>query len=639
MGIKYMTATPEEAAKLKTKLVGIAIAGIVILGAYGIWMILTQFFGGMVGMTFENRAPESVVVETTPGDQDPTEPINQISGGGGGGGMPTIEPTGISFEQSEARIHINDEPITLTATIQPDDANSKTEITYMSMDGNIASVDSKTGELTAVAIGTTTIVARTENGKEARMNVRVEAEKEIEADMGGMELVNANVKYWRYIPHIEDIGTYHKIPLIIYLHGGNSGETNPNSHDAIGYSLPKYLKDGTLKANAIIASPVSYSQSSVMELIQRLKSQYDIDENNISITGHSTGAYFAFNIAVNNQNVFSKCVPVSLRYSGSYAKIKNINNCDVRFIFESNFGGSPRSEQEMENIKKEVDRLNRAGATVTLRYETLPNTGHNEVVKCYNSELINWIIGGNSTGIAYKENKAEETDIGGMTAKTASVNGMNINYWCYVPHLSDIKTYKMIPLIIYLHGNGKQGDNINSVLADSLPKYLHDGMINANAIIIAPQRRKDEHINTQVNNIPGLISELKKTYDIDENRISITGHSEGGVGAFRAGNKYTNLFSACVPVSAFYSGDHAMVKSIYDNSSCALRFIYEQYVPGENSQNEVAAVKREVEKINNSITGKTIQYETISGTTHETVAEQYYKTDLLNWMIEQRKTS
>ena len=37
IGIKYMVATPEEAAKLKSKLVGLAVSGVVIIGAYGIW--------------------------------------------------------------------------------------------------------------------------------------------------------------------------------------------------------------------------------------------------------------------------------------------------------------------------------------------------------------------------------------------------------------------------------------------------------------------------------------------------------------------------------------------------------------------------------------------------------------------------
>ena len=44
MGIKYMVATPEEAAKLKTKMVGLVLAGVVILGAFGIWRLAGQFF-------------------------------------------------------------------------------------------------------------------------------------------------------------------------------------------------------------------------------------------------------------------------------------------------------------------------------------------------------------------------------------------------------------------------------------------------------------------------------------------------------------------------------------------------------------------------------------------------------------------
>ncbi len=50
VGIKYMTATPEEAAKLKTKLVGLVIAGIVIIGAYAIWRLAYNLFSGMTAL-------------------------------------------------------------------------------------------------------------------------------------------------------------------------------------------------------------------------------------------------------------------------------------------------------------------------------------------------------------------------------------------------------------------------------------------------------------------------------------------------------------------------------------------------------------------------------------------------------------
>lgn len=40
MGIKYMFATPEEAAKLKNQLIGLVVSGVVILGATAIWKIV-----------------------------------------------------------------------------------------------------------------------------------------------------------------------------------------------------------------------------------------------------------------------------------------------------------------------------------------------------------------------------------------------------------------------------------------------------------------------------------------------------------------------------------------------------------------------------------------------------------------------
>ena len=42
MGIKYMFATPEEAAKLKQQLIGVVVSAVVILGATAVWKIVYQ---------------------------------------------------------------------------------------------------------------------------------------------------------------------------------------------------------------------------------------------------------------------------------------------------------------------------------------------------------------------------------------------------------------------------------------------------------------------------------------------------------------------------------------------------------------------------------------------------------------------
>lgn len=42
MGIRYLTAGPEAQAKLKTQLIGVVVAGVVIFGAYTIWSIVVN---------------------------------------------------------------------------------------------------------------------------------------------------------------------------------------------------------------------------------------------------------------------------------------------------------------------------------------------------------------------------------------------------------------------------------------------------------------------------------------------------------------------------------------------------------------------------------------------------------------------
>lgn len=50
LGIKYMTANPEAKGNLKQQFVGLVIAGIVILGAYGIWQIVYHFMSDLTGV-------------------------------------------------------------------------------------------------------------------------------------------------------------------------------------------------------------------------------------------------------------------------------------------------------------------------------------------------------------------------------------------------------------------------------------------------------------------------------------------------------------------------------------------------------------------------------------------------------------
>ena len=48
MGIKYMFASPEEAAKLKQQLIGLVVSALVIFGAVGIWSLAYQVLSSVL---------------------------------------------------------------------------------------------------------------------------------------------------------------------------------------------------------------------------------------------------------------------------------------------------------------------------------------------------------------------------------------------------------------------------------------------------------------------------------------------------------------------------------------------------------------------------------------------------------------
>ena len=84
-----------------------------------------------------------------------------------------VSVTGVSLSQTSANLKV-DEAVTLTATVQPDNATNK-NVTWTSSDANVATVDAD-GLVTAVGEGTATIIVKTEDGgKTATCAVTVKA--------------------------------------------------------------------------------------------------------------------------------------------------------------------------------------------------------------------------------------------------------------------------------------------------------------------------------------------------------------------------------------------------------------------------------------------------------------------------------
>lgn len=128
---------------------------------------------------------EAGKIKDTKNDGTTTTP----SGGGGGGGSSsggTISVSAISVTPKTMTLKVGATG-TITATVEPTNATNK-KVNWTTSDGKIATVD-ENGEVTAVAVGTATITATTEDGgKTATCNVTVE-DKQSEVDKAELEAV------------------------------------------------------------------------------------------------------------------------------------------------------------------------------------------------------------------------------------------------------------------------------------------------------------------------------------------------------------------------------------------------------------------------------------------------------------------
>lgn len=312
-------------------------------------------------------------------------------------------PTGVTLNETEKTLDLDGElDFQLVPNIVPSTANQKNKVTYTSENENVATVDSS-GKITGYEFGETIIRVKTENGKEAQLKVNVTGK-----DLGGMTIASTIVtvnnneikfNYWIYIPKLENVKTYKNIPLIMYLHGSGEGYVSgktmeDNMKTVLNISLPKYLYRGEIAPNAIIVAPQCPAASnwgikSVMQIIENIKSMYEINEDKISITGHSLGASGAWRAATLNPNTFSACVPVSCQTNDYMSSVSQFPNCRVRFIFEAD----PDSANKKPATKKFVAAVQAEKGEDAATYEYIKGTSHGSVTKQYlETDLVQWMI-------------------------------------------------------------------------------------------------------------------------------------------------------------------------------------------------------------------------------------------------------
>ena len=113
--------------------------------------------------------------------------------------------------------------------------------------------------------------------------------------------------------------------------------------------------------------------------------------------------------------------------------------------------------------------------------------------------------------------------------QTAEKFVQETQYLLYLPdgYLND--TIKKWPLLIFLHGSGESGIELNKVKVNGPPELIEQGK-KFPFIVVSPQAPPNTGWKAEV--LKGMLDDLKRKYRVDKDRVYLTGLSMGGFGTW-----------------------------------------------------------------------------------------------------------
>lgn len=204
---------------------------------------------------------------------------------------------------------------------------------------------------------------------------------------------------------------------------------------------------------------------------------------------------------------------------------------------------------------------------------------------------------------------------------------LNLGYRLYLP---DEMGTEPMPLIVFLHGAGERGDGdtmLDLVEVNGLPKYIMQG-VKYPAIVLAPQCPSDMVWNNIVFAVKELIDFVVEEYNVDTDRISITGISMGGFGTWEMALTYPNFFSAIAPVCG--GGMSWRTGLLKDMPIWAFHGDADSVVPIKNSVEMVDAVVA---------AGGNAKLTVFHNVAHDSWDEAYTSSNVVEWLVSKRRNT
>ena len=214
----------------------------------------------------------------------------------------------------------------------------------------------------------------------------------------------------------------------------------------------------------------------------------------------------------------------------------------------------------------------------------------------------------------------------GQTPQTFEVKVTKIvsgKYLLYLPENYGTDPKQRWPLMLFLHGSGERGDDLELVKRHGPPKLVSESK-QFPFIIVSPQCPLDEGWSPDM--LMALLDEVVAKYAVDEDRVYLTGLSMGGFGTWSLAIEHPDRFAALAPICGGGNPQKAcLLKNI---PIWVFHGAKDQTVKLEKAQEMVDALKA---------AGGNVQFTIYPEAGHDCWTQTYDNPKFYEWLLQQHR--
>ena len=212
-----------------------------------------------------------------------------------------------------------------------------------------------------------------------------------------------------------------------------------------------------------------------------------------------------------------------------------------------------------------------------------------------------------------------------ILAEQETITKEKLPYYLYYPKAYKTHKEEKFPILLFLHGGGGSGGDLEALKRSGPPKMIADGKEFPFLVLIPQNTHKKQWWNTRA--IAQLLDTIITNNRVDPNRVYLTGLSRGGGAAWEMAVQYPQKFAALAVVCGMAPVPYA---SWIDKKMPIWVFHGEEdtSIPITESEEMVRKLKR---------LNYDVRFTRYPGVGHDSWVNAYSTKELYEWFMKQNR--